>query len=135
MLWGSFLIKEMKIHIRELHGFLKSIPLIGASGCMAEVEDPCLPQWHMCEHTPSCFSRVRLFATPWTVARQAPLSMEFSRRKYWSGLPWPPPGDLPDSGIKPVASELQVGSLPLSHWQSPIHIHTRNVYIISLCKY
>ena len=46
-------------------------------------------------------SHFRLFATPWTVAHQAPLSMEFSRQGYWSGLPFPPPGDLPDPGIKP----------------------------------
>ena len=45
----------------------------------------------------SCFSHVWLFA--WTVVLQAPLSMEFSRQEYWSGLPWPPPGDLPDPGI------------------------------------
>ena len=51
----------------------------------------------------SCFSHVRLFATPWTVACQAPLSMEFSRQEYWSGLPCPPPGDLPPLGIKPVS--------------------------------
>ena len=41
-------------------------------------------------------------ATPWTVARQAPLSMEFSRQEYWSGFPCPPPGDLPDPGMEPV---------------------------------
>ena len=40
------------------------------------------------------------FATPWTVARQAPLSMEFSRQEYWSALPFPTPGDLPDSGME-----------------------------------
>ena len=39
--------------------------------------------------------------TPWTVARQAPLSTGFSRQEHWSGLPWPPPGDLPDPGIEP----------------------------------
>ena len=50
----------------------------------------------------SCFSRVQLFATLWTVARQAPLSMGFSRQEYWSGLTCPPPGDLPDPGMKPV---------------------------------
>ena len=44
-------------------------------------------------------SRVRLFATPWTVAHQAPLSVEFSRQEYWSGLQFPFPGDLPDPGI------------------------------------
>jgi len=51
----------------------------------------------------SHFSRVQLFVTTWTVARQAPLSMEFSRQEYWSGLPCPPPEDLPNPGIKPVS--------------------------------
>ena len=51
----------------------------------------------------SHFSRVRLFATQWTVARQAPLSMGFSRQEYWSGLPSPAPGDLPNQGIKPLS--------------------------------
>ena len=51
----------------------------------------------------SCFSRVRLFATPLTVACQAPLSMGFSRQEYWSGLPCPPPGALPDPGIEPAS--------------------------------
>ena len=46
-------------------------------------------------------SRVRLFATPWTVAHQAPPSMGFSRQEYWGGLPFPSPGDLPNPGIEP----------------------------------
>ena len=46
-------------------------------------------------------SLVWLFATPWTVACQAPLSMEFSRQEYWSGLPFPTPGDIPNPGIEP----------------------------------
>ena len=49
----------------------------------------------------SHFSRVQLFATPWTVAHQAPLSQGFSRREYWSGLPCPPSGGLADPGIEP----------------------------------
>ena len=56
-------------------------------------------------------SRVQLFAT-WTVASQAPLSMGFSRQEYWSGLPCPPPGDLPDPGTEPRSPALQVDSLP-----------------------
>ena len=47
------------------------------------------------------------------IAHQAPLSMGFSRQEYWNGLPNPPPGDLPNPGIKPVSPALQVGSLPL----------------------
>ena len=50
---------------------------------------------------------------PWTVAHQDPLSLEFSRQEYWSGLPFPPPGDLPDPGIKPGSPAWQVDSLPL----------------------
>ena len=52
------------------------------------------------------------FATPWTVARQAPLSMGFSRREYWSGLPFPSPEDLPNPGIQPRSRALQANSLP-----------------------
>ena len=48
-------------------------------------------------------SRVQVFAAPWPVARQAPLSMGFSRQEYWSGLPFPPLGDLPDPGIEPLS--------------------------------
>ena len=52
---------------------------------------------------PRVLSRVRLYETPWTVASQAPLSLGFSRQKYWNELPCPPPGDLPDPGIKPAS--------------------------------
>ena len=51
-------------------------------------------------------SRVRLFVTMWTVAQQVPLPMGFSRQEYWSGLPFPPPGDSPKPGIKPVSPVL-----------------------------
>ena len=64
-------------------------------------------------------SRVGLFATPWTVARQAPLSMGFSRQEYWSGLPFPSPGDLPNPGIEPGSPALRQTLYPLSHQGSP----------------
>ena len=51
----------------------------------------------------SCFSYVQFFVTLWTVAHQAPLFMGFSRKEYWNGLPCPPPGDLPNSGIETAA--------------------------------
>ena len=57
-------------------------------------------------------SRVRLFVTPWAVACQAPLSMGFSRKEYWSGLPFPSPGDLPGPGIEPGSHTVQADSLP-----------------------
>ena len=58
--------------------------------------------------TQSCLT----LATPWTVARKVPLSMGFSRQEFWSGLPFPSPGDLPDPGIKPMSSAWQADSLP-----------------------
>ena len=57
----------------------------------------------------SCLSNLMTLATSWTVACQAPLSMEFSRQEYWSGLPFSSSGDLPDPGIKPVSPALRAG--------------------------
>ena len=57
-------------------------------------------------------SHFQLFATPWTVAYQARPSMGFSRQEYWSGLPFPSPGDLPDPGIEPRSPALQADALP-----------------------
>ena len=57
-------------------------------------------------------SRVWLFAIPWTVVYQASLSMGFSRQEYWSALPFPSPGDLPDTGIEPGSPTLQADTLP-----------------------
>ena len=56
-------------------------------------------------------SRVRLFATPWTIAYQASPSLGFSRQEYWSGLPFPSPGDLPDPGIEPGSPALEADAL------------------------
>ena len=69
----------------------------------------------------SRFGRVQLFMTPWTLAREAPLSIEFSRQKYWWGLLCPPPGDLPEPGIKSTPAEapaMQADFLALSHWEA-----------------
>ena len=57
-------------------------------------------------------SHVRLFVTPWTIAYQAPPSMGFSRQEYWSGLPFPSPGDLPNPGIEPKSPTFQADTLP-----------------------
>ena len=72
-------------------------------------------------------SRVRLFATPWTVAYQAPLSMGFSRQECWSGLPFPSPGDLPDPGIEPGSPTLQADALPSEPpWMKEWLIHDKS---------
>ena len=68
---------------------------------------------------PCTLSCVWLFETPWTVIQQAPLSTEFLGQEYLSGLPFPSPGDLPNSGIKPSLMQWRVGSLPMSHLGSP----------------
>ena len=68
-------------------------------------------------------SRVRLFATLWTVAYQAPLSVGFSRQEYWSGLPFPSPGDLPNPGIKPRSPTLQADTLPSEPPGKPYHTY------------
>ena len=62
-----------------------------------------MPKNMVCGGGACVLSCVRLFAIPWTVAHQAPLSMGYSRQEHWSGLSFPPPGDLPDPGIKPTS--------------------------------
>ena len=57
-------------------------------------------------------SRVQLFVTPWTIAHQAPPSMGFSRLEYWSGLPFPSPGDLSNLEIEPRSPALRADALP-----------------------
>ena len=57
----------------------------------------------------SSFSRVQLFVIPWTMAHQAPLSMDFSWQEYWSGLPFPSSGDLPNPGMEPASPALAGG--------------------------
>ena len=77
--------------------------------------------------TKSCLTLV----TPWTGACQALLSMEFSRKEYWSGLPCPPAGDLPDPGIEPRSPALQAVSLPTELSWKPVFILTTEVYLPS----
>ena len=71
-------------------------------------------------------SPVQLFVSPWTAALQDPLSMEFSKQEYWSGLPLPTPGDLPDPGIEPIflASPALAGRFftTSTHWEANLSI-------------
>ena len=73
-------------------------------------------------------SRVRLFVTLWTVARQAPLSTGFSRQEYWSGLPFPSPGDLPDPGIKPGSPALEANALTSEPPRKPAQSHRKHQF-------
>ena len=93
---------------------------------------------------------VRLFETPWTVAYRAPPSMGFSRQDYWSGLPFPSPGDLPNPGIEPGSPSLQADALPSEPpgnptlypwchlerptWPPQIHVHLEPQNVTLLVK-
>ena len=85
----------------------------------------CLGQYNMtvfCELQCHCCLVAKLcptLATPWTVAHRAPLSMGFPGQEYWSGLPFPSPGDLPDPGAKPESPALACRFFTLSHQESP----------------
>ena len=90
----------------------------------------------MCACVLSCFSHVRLFMAPWTVARQVPLSMGCSKQEYWSGLSCPTPRDLPDPGVKSVSlmsPAFQADSLPLVPHEKSFIYHTY-VYLTKLIK-
>ena len=114
-----------------LHMF-KSLSSVGLTTLMswAGFFSPPEPRGSFCEmeitHT-SCHCCCYLVAqscptaTPWTVAHQAPLSMGFFRQEYWGGLPRPPPGDLPNPGIKSGSPRCRQDSLPLSHQGNPTH--------------
>ena len=82
-------------------------------------------------------SRVRLFATPWTVAYQASPSMGFSRQEYWNGLPFPSPGDLLDPGIEPRSLSLEAGALtskPPDHRKSK-RVPEKHLFLLDwLCQ-
>ena len=96
------IIKEICHHQEENDSSttkLTSMEYYGLCGCVRVCGCVCV-----CVIAQSCL-------TPWTVAHQAPLSMEFSRQEYWSGLPFPSPGDLPDPGVKPRSPAFQVDSL------------------------
>ena len=84
-------------------------------------------------------SRLRLFATLWTVAHQAPLSMGFSRQEYWSGLPFPSPGDLPDPGTKPRSPALRADALtsepPRKPPKTDVYIVLKKVFFFKIYIY
>ena len=96
-LQGSLAVNGFRQPVRRAHCPTSQLkkPSLRAAMAMEQIWD-----LNLCAVL-SRFSRVQLCATSWTVAHQAPLSMGFSRQKYWSGSPCPPPGDLPDPGIEP----------------------------------
>ena len=79
--------------------------------CLSHQGSPIWPAWKWKKVKVKLLSRLQLFETPWTVAHQVPLSMGFSRQEYWSGLPFPSPGDLPNPRVEPGSPALQADSL------------------------
>ena len=75
-------------------------------------------------------SSVQFFGTPQIAAHQAPLSMEFHRQEYWSGLPFPCPGDLPDPGTETTPPTWHVSHLPLSHLGRLVYTYTGIFFIL-----
>ena len=129
-----FILGMMVISIRDICEFLPFLVAtiwglhLVSSGFMATVNHLTIWCWGpwpstmnylvqnvsraMLEKLKKLLGHVWLFVTPWTVAYQAPWTMGFTRQEYWSGLPWPSPGDLPDPGIEPGSSALQPDTLP-----------------------
>ena len=92
---------------------LPGLPSRQVRGCMSySVRREQLEEEFVHWVEPCALNRVRLFVAPQTIDQQAPLSAIFLRQEYWSGLPFPSPGDLPDPGIKPGSPALQADSLP-----------------------
>ena len=102
------------------HSFLDLIEVITES--WVEFPVSYSPSWLIISfrYKVKSLSRIPLFSTPWTVAYQAPLSMGFPRQGYWSGLPFPSPGDLPNPGIESGSPELQADALPSEPPGKPI---------------
>ena len=90
--------------------------LVFFSGPFGEASQLACAKVHVC-----MLSHVKLFVTPWTAAHQAPLSMGFSRQEYWSGLPCPPPGDLPNPGIEPASPASSALQADFFTWEAKVH--------------
>ena len=99
-------------------GFNPTYQLVSSSQPNISTCKPLTTTYEVGEVKWSC-SVVSDSATPWTVARQAPLSMGFSRQEYWSGLPFPSPGDLPNPGIEPGSPALQADALSFETPRKP----------------
>ena len=113
-LWKTKATSNLVKHIYNFLSIDKSINFV-ASEYLHINSKPCEVKWS--EVKP--LSRVRLFATPWTVACQSALSMGFSRQEYWRGLSFPSPGNLPNPGIEPRSPKLQADALPSEPPEKP----------------
>ena len=117
--WFPCLKKKKKVHIL----YSKKFPFFSQSTISSHSPRPLL-SFSVWACVLSRFSRVQLFATLWTIARQAPLSMGFSRQECWSGLPFPPPRDLPDPGMELASPALQADFLlKWATWEAHLSLY------------
>ena len=100
---------RFKIHLQKCKKKKKKKIQVPPGALCRQCQRPV--NYHVCAQLLSC---IWLFATPWTIACQAPLSMGFSKQGYWGGLPFPTPGDFPNPGIKPTSPALAGGCF--YHW-------------------
>ena len=145
-LWGSLFLGKWPAQMIHLiynrsctYELVMNLPQFPQAGfvpilLMGRMRLRAVEQLTRCAHMLSRFSRVWLFVTPQTVAHQASLSMGFSRQEHWSGLPCPPPGDLPDPGIEPsllCRLHWQAVSLPLAPPGEPKLSNTLSLHIMA----
>ena len=113
--WNLWLCFDYCFVVSCLFFFSHQIEIVCVGICVIKILQLYLCQSAVIAQNRGCaqlLSPVQLFVIPWTVARQAPLSMGFPRQRYWSGLPFPSSGDLPDPGIESRSPALQADSLP-----------------------
>ena len=110
----SYLFLSMNLRIYKDHKVAIPVDndkLIFMFGISQKQIYDCVGLWYNCTVKVKSLSRVQLFATPWTIAYQAPPSMGFSKQEHWSGLPFSSPGDLPDPRIEPGSPTLEADAL------------------------
>ena len=114
---GSFKRKGIQVHIGLIHAAVQQKL---TQHCKAIIPQFVKNNLKIVKVKVKSLSCVWLFVTPWTVTYQALQSMGFSRQEYWSGLPFPSPGDLPNPGIEPRSPALQTGALPSEPLGKPV---------------
>ena len=115
--WIHWMKHRWVFHVAHISSLHISVFLLRSNIFIIQEKKECLPHWYQIVKS-KVHSHSQLFVTPWMKgAHQAPLSLEFSRQEYWSGLPLPSPRDFPDPGVEPRSPAVQADSVP--HSETP----------------